>query len=376
METTLWGVATKHDQPSTSDIKKVAEEYGVVTPWNITGKSQQHLRIGTLDSLMSLSDDLQKMETLGDATVAKFYKQLVDLAPKEDPTIHGLSAVAWTTMRWEWDEAKLQLKTPLRELCESISMRLTSLDDELKGKMTEMNTLKASLQAMERKTQGNLMVRGLADIIGESDMLDSDYMMTVLVVVPKMSLKDFENNYMTMAKYVVPQSCKLMAEDTEYGLFRVIIFKKFLDEFKANAREKRYTIRDFTYNAEALTDESAKKQREEFELSNLKTMVTNWCTVNYAEAYSMLVHLKATRVFVESVLRFGLRPTMGDMAPNYKACFIQPKKGKADALRKALATLFPGAMVDGDEESSVPGATGEFYPYVYTAIETEPAVNV
>jgi hypothetical protein len=87
----------------------------------------------------------------------------------------------------------------------------------------------------------------------------------------------------------------------------------------------------------------------------------------------MLVHLKAARVFVESVLRFGLRPTMGDMMPNYKACFVQPKKGKTEALRKALAGLFPGSMAEGEEESSVPGATGEFYPYVYTLLETEPA---
>ena len=27
----------------------------------------------------------------------------------------------WATRRFEWEEAKFQLKTPLRELCESIS---------------------------------------------------------------------------------------------------------------------------------------------------------------------------------------------------------------------------------------------------------------
>jgi V-type H+-transporting ATPase subunit C len=219
------------------------------------------------------------------------------------------------------------------------------------------------------------MVRGLADIVQEAHMVDSDFMMTVLVVVPKMSMKDFEGQYHTMAKFVVPQSCKLLAEDTEYGLYRVILFKKVLDEFKANAREKRYTIREYTFNQNAMDEELIKKNREETELAQVKAMLGNWCNVNYAESYSMLVHLKAARVFVESVLRFGLRPTMGDMMPNYKACFIQPKKGKTEQLRKALATLFPGAMVDGEEESSVPGATGEFYPYVYTAIETEPNIS-
>lgn len=31
-----------------------------------------------------------------------------------------------------------------------------------------------------------------------------------------------------------------------------------------------------------------------------------------------------------------------------------------------------GGFMEGEDESVVPGATGEFYPYVYTAIETEP----
>ena len=62
-------------------------------------------------------------------------------------------------MQWERDEAKFQMKTPLRELSEGISMRIAALDDELKVKTTEMNILKTAVQTIERKTQGNLMVR-------------------------------------------------------------------------------------------------------------------------------------------------------------------------------------------------------------------------
>ena len=38
-----------------------------------------------------------------------------------------------------------------------------------------------------------------------------------------------------------------MEEDTEYSLYRVIIFKKSSEEFKAMARERRLTLREFTY---------------------------------------------------------------------------------------------------------------------------------
>ena len=43
-----------------------------------------------------------------------------------------------------------------------------------------------------------------------------------------------------------------------------------------------------------------------------------------------------------------------------------------------LAGLYSGnaeMIGDAEEETVIPGATGEFYPYVYTSIETEPASN-
>lgn len=286
----------------------------------------------------------------------------------------------FTTSRWEWDEAKFQLKTPLRELCEGISQRISSLDDELKLKVTEVNNVKGSLQVYERKTQGNLMVRGLADIIKEEDVMETDYMTTVYVVVPKNSMKDFESSYEKMAQYVVPKSGTLLQEDSEYGLYTVILFKKSLEDFKANAREKRLALREFTYKAGAQEEESRKKAADQDEMNKLKSMLANWCHINYAEVYTMMLHLKAVRIFVESVLRYGLAPSSygRDMNPNFKAFLLQPVKGKTELLRKALSSLYSaggaGAMMEGEEESVVPGATGEFYPYVYTSIETAPAI--
>lgn len=281
-------------------------------------------------------------------------------------------------MQWEWDEAKFQMKAPLRELSEGISMRISALDEELKVKVTEMNGLKQAVQAIERKTQGNLMVRGLADLIDKRDVLDSEYMTSMVVVVPKAQMGEFVSTNHTMAKWVVPNSAKLISEDLEYGLYTLVIFKKSIDEFKASAREKRYTLREFTYDAAAIENDKAKKVADTREFDRLKGMLANWCQVNYAEVYTMMLHLKAVRIFVESVLRYGLTTNYSSgMGPNFKAFLLQPKKGMTEKLRKVLATLYGGAgslAGDGDEEMVVPGATGEFYPYVYTSIETEPNI--
>merc|ERR1740124_748471 len=136
---------------------------------------------------MSLSDDLTKMDTVSEATVWKIYRQLTELKAGK-PTIDGVEVAQWATRRFEWEEAKFQLKTPLRELCESISTRLGGLDEELKTKLAEYNGIKGALQQSERKAQGNLMARGLTDIVKEEDMrgtVGSDYVSTLLLVVPK-----------------------------------------------------------------------------------------------------------------------------------------------------------------------------------------------
>lgn len=372
MESQLWAIAIRTDQTTPKPDPQMA----TVDPFKVPVSG---LRVGTLDSLMSLSDDLSKMDILAEATVAKIYKQLTDLKPDEEPTVNGVPPVVYTTKYFEWDEAKFQTKMPLRELTEGISMRISALDEELKLKVTEMNNLKGILQGIDRKTQGNLMVRGLADIVQESDVMESDYMTTLYVVVPKASLKEFVDSYEKMATYVVPKSAKLLSEDSEYGLYTCIIFKKSLEEFKASAREKRLTLREFTFDAGALEAERVKKESDTAEFERMKGMLSKWCGINYAECYMMMLHLKVVRVFVESVLRYGLTTsysTVG-MVPNFKAYVLQPKKGMTEKLRKELATMYggPGNMGAEEEEMVVPGAQGEFYPYVYTSIETEPQVS-
>ena len=73
METQLWGIAIRGDQ-STSALKSCVAELATCSPFKVPGNG---LRIGTLDSLMSLSDDLAKMDVLAEATVTKMYKQLL-----------------------------------------------------------------------------------------------------------------------------------------------------------------------------------------------------------------------------------------------------------------------------------------------------------
>lgn len=51
---------------------------------------------------------------------------------------------------------------------------------------------------------------------------------------------------------IVPRSSQFITQDNEYGLYTVSLFKKVIDEFKLHARERKFIVRDFTYNEEEL----------------------------------------------------------------------------------------------------------------------------
>ena len=84
MESTLFGVAIKGDQ-SLRELKAKTSSLATCYDFMVPADG---LRVGTLDLLMSLSDDLTKMDTVSEATVWKIYRQLTELKAGK-PTIDG-----------------------------------------------------------------------------------------------------------------------------------------------------------------------------------------------------------------------------------------------------------------------------------------------
>lgn len=58
-----------------------------------------------------------------------------------------------------------------------------------------------------------------------------------------------------------------------------------------------------------------------------------WLKVNFSECFCAWVHVKALRVFVESVLRYGL-------PVNFQAILIHPNKKSQKKLRDVLNQLY------------------------------------
>uniref|UniRef100_A0A8C1RLR5 V-type proton ATPase subunit C n=1 Tax=Cyprinus carpio TaxID=7962 RepID=A0A8C1RLR5_CYPCA len=302
------------------------------------------LKVGTLDVLVGLSDELAKLDAFVESVVKKVAQYMADVLEdsrdkvQENLLANGVDLVTYVT-RFQWDMAKYPIKQSLKNISEIISKQVSQIDNDLKTRASAYNNLKGNLQNLERKNAGSLLTRSLADIVKKDDfVLDSEYLITMLVVVPKTNYNDWQRTYETLAEMVVPRSTNLLFEDQDSGLFTVTLFRKAIDDFRLKQLACGPLVR--------------------------------WLKVNFSEAFIAWIHIKALRVFVESVLRYGL-------PVNFQAMLLQPNKKNMKKLREVLNDLYKhldssAAAIIDQSAMDIPGlnlSQQEYYPYVYYKID-------
>ncbi|XP_073072684.1 V-type proton ATPase subunit C 2 isoform X1 [Manis javanica] len=390
-------------------------------------------KVGTLDSLVGLSDELGKLDTFAESLIKRMAQSVVEVMEdakgkvqenllangglKEKMKCLKIDLTSFVT-HFEWDMAKYPVKQPLVGVADTLTKQLSQIEMDLKSRTAAYDTLRLSLENLEKKSTGNLFTRTLSDIVNKEDfVLDSEYLITLLVIVPKQSYTQWQKTYESLSDMVVPRSTKLIAEDSEGGLFTVTLFRKVMDDFKTKAKENKFTVREFYYDEKEIKREreemtrllSDKKQQYQTSCVALKkgsstfpdhkvkvTPLGNpdrpaagqpdreresegegegpllrWLKVNFSEAFIAWIHIKALRVFVESVLRYGL-------PVNFQAVLLQPhKKSSTKRLREVLNSVFrhldevaAASILDASVE--IPGLqlnNQDYFPYVYFHID-------
>ncbi|KAH1080659.1 hypothetical protein J1N35_020420 [Gossypium stocksii] len=326
-----------------------------------------NLRVGTLDSLLALSDDLFKSNTFIEGVSQKIRRQIEELErvfglESNALTVDGVPIDSYLT-RFVWDEAKYPTMSPLREIVDGIHTLVAKIEDDLKVRVAEYNNVRGQLNAINRKQSGSLAVRDLSNIVKPEDIITSEHLVTLLAVVPKYSQKDWLSSYETLTTYVVPRSSKKLYEDNEYALYTVTLFGRVADNFRTSARERGFQIRDFEYSPEA--QESRKQELEKLvqDQDSLRSSLLQWCYTSYGEVFSSWMHFCAVRIFAESILRYGL-------PPSFLACVLSPSTKGEKKVRSILEGSCDSTnstyWKTEDEGGAMAGLGGDAdtYPYV------------
>merc|ERR1711963_203365 len=276
----------------------------------------------------------------------------------ENLVANGQDLATYMT-RFQWDMAKYPIKQSLKNLSDIIAKQVGSIEADLKQKASAHNALKVSLQSKEKKQTGSLLTRNLGDLVKkEHFVLDSEYLTTLLVCVPLATMNDWHSKYEQLTDMVVPRSTQIVFQDDDYALCTVTLFQKVV-------------VRDFVYNP----DELAAGKNELTKLATDKKKqfgpLIRWLKVNFSECFMAWIHVKALRVFVESVLRYGL-------PVNFQAMVLLPQKKTQKKLREVLNQQYAHLDSPGGgnaAEIEMPAGLGfsnaEYYPYVYYKVNLD-----
>jgi len=347
-------------------------------------------KIGTLDALVQQADDLAKLEGNCETVVAKIGDSLRQLLEGDEEKIAQQKTVNdkpsdQYLRTFSWNKVKYRSDKPLAELIDSLQKELISIDNDVKSKFTQYNQVKTNLTTLQRKQTGNLSTKSLTPVVDPSLLIqDSEYLETHLVVVPNNSKKDFLKSYETLSPMVVPRSSIEVTHDEEFTLFTVTTFKKFSSEFQHKCREMKWTPRDYKYVAGGKEEERKEVEKISKDERKIWGEALRLGRTGWSESVMIWIHVLTLRVFVETVLRYGLpldfvcglikaNPKLAkkakaslDSTYSYLGgnAFGRDKKGKVTKDDSALSSEMAAAGV-----GSHGGEGSEYTAYVYYDFE-------
>jgi len=379
------------------------------------------LTVGTLDTLMTLSDELDKTDQIIEGIVRKIEKTAMELNERKgshvDLTVGGVPATRYI-QQFAWDSAKYPNRRPLKELVQLIAGGATAIEEELKQLTASFGDKQAALQEVKRRKTGNLLAGDLndiltADIMSKVKVTDTEYLKTIFIAIPKTMDETFQSgiykvgsdlvgyggpdwsqdptklgeplNFGThvdrhkkRGSPVVPGSLQMVHKDDDSILYAITILKgqyeagyyendefqagtkvDFLGEFTNICREKRFMVREFEWDPSQANKSSLAMEQLAVEVDGMKSALTRWCKNHYGDAYVAWIHMKVIRVFVESVLRYGL-------PVDFTAVLYKIHPGKESDLIGALDKQLGGEadITDMEEDQE------EFHEFVLIKFES------
>ncbi|KAL2684977.1 hypothetical protein Neosp_006070 [[Neocosmospora] mangrovei] len=343
----------------------ISSDNGSVLPFSIPD-----FKIGTLDALVQQADDLAKLEASCQAVVAKVGDSLKNVLEGDEDRIA---------------QYKMVNDKPTDQYLGTFKGRLelATVDNDVKTKFNQYNSVKTNLATLQRRQTGNLSTKSLTPIVDPSLLIqDSEYIETHLIVVPANSKKDFIKSYETLAPMVVPRSSVQVAQDEEFVLFAVATFKKHSAEFLAKCREQKWTPRQYKHVQGGREEEQRELDRVTNEERKVCGEALRMGRTGWSESVMIWVHVLTLRVFVEAVLRYGLPldyvtalvKTTTKLAPKVKTAldsnysylggnaFGRDKRGKITKDDAALSSEMAAAGFQTGEGH-------EYTAYVYYEVE-------
>lgn len=139
-----------------TDLEKRVERDNVCAQGDIAPLNIPALKTGTLESLITLSEDLPRADaffTSITTRIAEAVSMLVngnEAAIAENLEVNGESVYNYL-FHWHWNTGKYRQDRPLPDLIEALTREMHTIDQSTKQGLNGYNSAKSTLQQLERR---------------------------------------------------------------------------------------------------------------------------------------------------------------------------------------------------------------------------------
>ncbi|GAB5370038.1 hypothetical protein AAMO2058_001457800 [Amorphochlora amoebiformis] len=208
-----WLVAfpQEYKGPSRVGLQRLMDKvkgYARVVKFEIPG----NLKIGTLDSLMSLTESLGKVDSLIAMSLGKVLKTLEDIQGKESE----LGVIAYrsvTSFKWQYN--KFMVSCSLHKITDGIENSVRGQEGDIKKMMNTYNEVSQTLDSINRTDNGTLLVRPLNPILKNVNVYPSPSLEIIFVVVSSKKKSEFLATYETMEESYKKRRARKEEENTQ-----------------------------------------------------------------------------------------------------------------------------------------------------------------
>jgi len=112
----------------------------------------QRLRVGTIDKLILLSDELVKIDRLGQTLVQKLHKTYTDIEETSNQQLDVLNKpIPAYIQNFEWDEGHFNLNSPLKDLVSNLQSNMNKTSEHLRKWQQALTSIQGQLQIIVKK---------------------------------------------------------------------------------------------------------------------------------------------------------------------------------------------------------------------------------
>lgn len=283
-------------------------------------------------------------------------------------------AVLEFIQNFSWDDRVYSRNRPLADLAQAMLSKAKVQEDDMKKIQDQLNEKKQELTQYGKKDAASYHTMDLGEKIYVtadsaptafsqyfSRCENSKILTTLVCIVPGNKQQAFLQNYEFWPEgSVVPDSaCINERTDTEGNvLIGVTVLSSAADEFVSKSRNLGFTCKVVKYNLEKFKEDQVNRGKIENAYNYLQKQLKQRVIFSYSTAFTILMHIKVMRVFVDGVLRFGI-------PPQFFLAVTQPYKNRDKQLIEEMIKSFAEDQIAEMYGSKDEVGDGEdFYPFV------------